>query len=36
MKKELKDTKSKEAMLKKLAEELGVNLTGLPVLRLPT
>lgn len=34
-KKELKDKASKEAMLKKLAGELGVNLDGLPKLVLP-
>jgi hypothetical protein len=34
-KKELKDKASKEKMLSKLAEELGVDLTGLPTARLP-
>jgi hypothetical protein len=34
-KKELKDKASKEKMLKKLAEELGVNLSGLPEAKLP-
>jgi hypothetical protein len=34
-KKELKDKGSKEKMLKKLAEELGVDLTGLPAAVLP-
>lgn len=35
MKKELKGQASKAAMLKKLAEELGVDLTGLPKEKLP-
>lgn len=34
-KKELKDKASKEAMLKKLADDLGVDLSGLPKLVLP-
>lgn len=34
-KKELKDKASKEAMLKKLAQDLGVNLSGLPEAVLP-
>jgi hypothetical protein len=34
-KKELKDKASKEKMLKKLMEELGVDLSGLPSAKLP-
>lgn len=34
-KKELKDKASKEAMLRKLAEDLGVDLSGLPKAKLP-